>query len=188
MRKNEIRKAYHEKRLNLSVDEIAVKTTLIAKNFNRFPLPEISIFLSYSPLVIKREFNPAEIENIIFLKFPKAVKLLPVVNNDNTMQAVKTANEHLVKKNKYGIEEPEEYKVIPAKTIDLILVPLLAFDLKGNRVGFGKGYYDRFLKICRPGAVKIGFSFFNAVKCIDDLNEFDIPLNFCITPDQIYEF
>jgi 5-formyltetrahydrofolate cyclo-ligase len=68
------------------------------------------------------------------------------------------------------------------------LVPLLAYDLKGNRVGYGKGYYDRFLAECRPDALKIGFSYFEPEEQINDTEDFDIPLNYCVTPHRCYEF
>jgi len=72
--------------------------------------------------------------------------------------------------------------------IDLIFVPLLAFDETGNRVGYGKGFYDKFLTKCRPDAIKVGLSYFEAIDRISDSEQFDIPLNYCITPQRIYEF
>jgi 5-formyltetrahydrofolate cyclo-ligase len=72
--------------------------------------------------------------------------------------------------------------------IDLVIVPLLAFDEKGIRVGYGKGYYDRYLKDCREDCLKVGFSYFEAVERIEDADEFDVPLDFCITPNRIYVF
>jgi 5-formyltetrahydrofolate cyclo-ligase len=55
-------------------------------------------------------------------------------------------------------------------------------------VGYGKGYYDRYLKRCAQDVVKIGFSYFDAIDAIEDINEFDVPLNYCITPMRVYEF
>ena len=72
--------------------------------------------------------------------------------------------------------------------IDLILVPLLAFDTYGYRVGYGKGYYDKFLKECREDLVKIGFSYFDPVDVIDDINAFDVKLTYCITPNANFTF
>ena len=91
-------------------------------------------------------------------------------------------------KNRFNILEPLNGDVIPPEMLDLIFVPLLAFDRKGFRVGYGRGFYDRYLPACRRDVVKVGFSFFDPVDKIDDINEFDVPLNLCITPTCIYEF
>ena len=93
-----------------------------------------------------------------------------------------------IKKNKYNIPEPIEGIEVSNDKLDVVFVPLLAFDKKGNRVGYGKGYYDTFLKTCRPETLKIGLSFFEAENKITDINENDIPLDFCITPKQVYSF
>jgi 5-formyltetrahydrofolate cyclo-ligase len=69
-----------------------------------------------------------------------------------------------------------------------VLIPLLAFDRKGHRVGYGKGYYDRFLRTCRKDVVKIGFSYFDPVEKIEDASRYDVRLNYCITPNDIYRF
>jgi 5-formyltetrahydrofolate cyclo-ligase len=70
----------------------------------------------------------------------------------------------------------------------MIIIPLLAFDEKGYRVGYGKGFYDRYLKECREDCLKIGLSYFEAVPSVDDAAEFDVPLDFCITPQRTYVF
>jgi 5-formyltetrahydrofolate cyclo-ligase len=67
-------------------------------------------------------------------------------------------------------------------------MPLLAFDSKGDRVGYGKGYYDRFLAACRKDVLKIGLSYFPPVSSIDDIEIFDKKLDFCITPERVYAF
>ena len=69
-----------------------------------------------------------------------------------------------------------------------LLVPLVIVDGYGNRIGYGKGFYDRYLSSCRAEAVKIGFSYFEPVGRIKDISQFDVPLNLCITPLRIYEF
>jgi 5-formyltetrahydrofolate cyclo-ligase len=68
------------------------------------------------------------------------------------------------------------------------LVPLIAFDKKGFRVGYGKGFYDRFITRCHPGVITVGLSFFEPVDAIDDLTEFDVPMKYCVTPNNLYTF
>ena len=77
-------------------------------------------------------------------------------------------------------------EITPEK-LDVIFIPLLGFDKQGNRVGYGKGYYDRFLHQCKPEALKIGLSFFEAeTTLIQDTTEHDVPLDVCVTPTQVY--
>jgi 5-formyltetrahydrofolate cyclo-ligase len=67
-------------------------------------------------------------------------------------------------------------------------VPLLAYDKHGNRVGYGKGFYDNFLSKCKPETIKIGLSFFPPEDKIDDVSENDVNLDFCVTPEGIISF
>ena len=92
-----------------------------------------------------------------------------------------------IKPNIWNIPEPLDGTTIGASKIQLVLVPLLAFDKKEQRVGYGKGFYDRFLKGC-PEALKIGLSFFGPIEEIADIQSSDIALDYCITPNQIYRF
>ena len=88
----------------------------------------------------------------------------------------------------YGIPEPEDGIEVPSHKIDVVFVPLLAFDGKGHRVGYGKGFYDRFLSECKPGVLKIGLSFFEAEANEIPFNTSDIPLDYCVTPNLVYSF
>lgn len=91
--------------------------------------------------------------------------------------------------NRWGIPEPaDEAMHCPVQEITAVLVPLLTFDYQGQRVGYGKGYYDRFLKECQPDAIKIGISLEPPVEKIEDINAFDIPLDYCVTPEQVWTF
>ena len=90
--------------------------------------------------------------------------------------------------NKWGVPEPIEVWPVDEKEIDLVVLPLLAFDKQGHRVGYGKAFYDHFLHHCRPDALRVGVSMFGPVDAIEDLHEGDIPLHYCITPDKVYHF
>jgi len=71
----------------------------------------------------------------------------------------------------------------------VVFIPLLAFDTKGNRVGYGAGFYDNMLAKCKPNCIKVGLSFFDTEKnLIEGVFEGDIPLDYCVTPTQIYTF
>ncbi len=88
----------------------------------------------------------------------------------------------------WGIPEPVSGLQVTPKQIDVVFLPLLAFDLKGYRVGYGGGFYDRFLANCREDVVKVGLSFFEPVAEISDRHPLDIPMEYCVTPDKIYSF
>jgi 5-formyltetrahydrofolate cyclo-ligase len=55
-------------------------------------------------------------------------------------------------------------------------------------VGYGKGFYDRFLSDCRPHCIKIGLSFFEPEIDIVDVLESDIKLDYCVTPESVFTF
>lgn len=75
---------------------------------------------------------------------------------------------------------------MPASKIEVVFIPLLAYDKNGNRIGYGKGFYDRFLDKCSTETIKIGLSFFDQEQHIIDVSENDVKLNYCVTPKKIY--
>ncbi len=89
--------------------------------------------------------------------------------------------------NKWGIPEPVEAKPVPVEQFDLVLVPMLAFDKSGNRIGYGKGHYDRFLAQCRPDSLKIGLSYFDPVEGIE-VEPTDVAMDVVVTPRRVWEF
>ena len=90
--------------------------------------------------------------------------------------------------NRWGVREPADGEAIDAAKLDLVIVPLLCVDSVGHRVGYGKGFYDRFLKNCRPDCLKIGLNYFPPFKQIFDIADHDIPLDACVTPERTYRF
>ena len=80
--------------------------------------------------------------------------------------------------NSWGIDEPLNGVSIEASEIDMVITPLLCIDKNKQRVGYGKGYYDRFLSECKPTVQKIGVSLFPQLTIeIEDINEFDVKLD-----------
>ena len=90
--------------------------------------------------------------------------------------------------NKWGIPEPLPFNLVGPEQIDAVLVPLVGFDTIGHRIGFGKGFYDRYLPLCRPDCLKIGISLFDPVDLIDEVESHDIPLDIAICPAKLYDF
>ncbi len=173
-----------------------VLADLQQKIFNQFlslKLSEFKSILTYSALILKKEFDISLINRYVHSINPDAVFALPRIREIYQMDAVKVElnGDHIISSatlNQYGISEPINGTIVEPMEIDLVFVPLLAFDENGYRVGYGKGYYDRFLSHCRQDVLKIGFSFFEAEPAIEDIDNYDVPLNLCITPLNVYEF
>ena len=90
--------------------------------------------------------------------------------------------------NRFKILEPDSTKEILPSEIDVVFIPLLCFDQHGNRVGYGGGYYDRFLTKTSRSCLKIGLSFFEPVDFIEGISKTDIALDMCVTPEKLYNF
>ncbi len=189
MTKQQLRKVYKQKRSQLSPNEMHRMNDLLLIQFQQWPLEDIQTVLSYCPITKKREVNTDLMVDYLFFRVPGLQLAFPVIDfSEHIFKALAVNNntEYII--NEYGITEPVSDEEIPATDIDAVFIPLLAFDHKGFRVGYGKGFYDRFLLNCRNDVLKIGFSWFEAEPAIDDINDFDVPLNICITPNKIYEF
>jgi len=191
MKKNDIRNIYKEKRLQLSASEKEKMDDLMLIQFQKLAIDIPALIMTYSPIKKLNEFDPLGITDYCYFKNPEQQLFYPVLveNVENCeMRAVVVDDNTYFDTNKFGIDEPiDGIDMIPSE-IDMFIVPLLCFDKKGNRVGYGKGCYDRFLKQCRRDCIKIGFSYFDAIEKIDDINQFDIKLDYCITPSRIFTF
>ena len=147
----------------------------------------VHVFL---PISKHNEVDTFSILNYFKLEHPELIVVVPRTNfKDLSIQNILYDHEYtILGRNKHDIPEPIHGKTITPVQIDVVFVPLLAFDVKGNRAGYGKGFYDRFLSECRPDVQKIGLSFFDPIEGIIDVNEFDIPLDLCITPGKTWIF
>jgi 5-formyltetrahydrofolate cyclo-ligase len=186
--KKEIRSLYKQKRVTLKHKETVKFNDLLLIELQQTELPFLHNVLSYYPL---EELNEPDTFLITrYLKFtnPQLQIAYPRIKEDGTMMAVITNVDSEYEENKYGISELTTGAILHPKDIDLIIVPMLACNYKGHRVGYGKGYYDKYMQHCRPDVLKIGLSFFDPIDKINDLDIYDIPLTHCITPELVYEF
>jgi 5-formyltetrahydrofolate cyclo-ligase len=189
MLKKAIREEFLQERLNIADNLLLEQTARIIGLFSSLKLPVVNYLLSYYPLTERKEFDVSLCATVVREEYPRCVVAWPRIEADmKTMEAYQIQEDGLYAKNKFNILEPINGEWVPPELIDLVFVPLVAVDLRGYRVGYGKGFYDRYLARCRPETVKVGFSFFEPLERIDDINEFDVPLSFCITPSRIYEF
>jgi len=188
MTKAAIRKLYKQKRNDLSQSVKDKFEDLMLIQFQSLHLNIPDMVMTYSPIEAQNEYNPILIEEYCFFKNPATTLLYPVVDKENNdLKVFSVKEDTFFELNEYDIEEPMNGHQTVPEAIGLMLVPLLAFDEAGYRVGYGKGYYDKLISKCRAETLKIGFSYFDA-EVIDDLNNFDKKLDFCITPERIYQF
>lgn len=187
MKKDELRKIYLSKRKALSAHELSqLSKQLCDLFFLSVELSKIKILHIYLPIESKQEPDTWLIMDRLINEYPAIQLSIPKVDNEK-MESFFYEGNHQLEKNHWGILEPAYGVFTPPEKIDLIVVPLLAFDLHGHRVGYGRGFYDRFLKTCRPDSIKIGLSLFDPVDAIE-FNQHDVLLNHCLTPTQLYNF
>lgn len=189
MTKKEFRKIYLEKRKALTTPEKAKLDDLLLIQFQKTDIPFINSLFSYWPIEENNEPDTHLITDYLEFKNPELQISYPRIDSFiNEMEAVLTNSETSFLQNEFNIYEPETGTIFPADGIDMVLVPLLTFDKKGYRVGYGKGFYDKYLAGCRKNCIKAGFSYFEPVDEITDKADFDVPLDFCITPQTVYVF
>lgn len=189
MTKKEARERFRAERLLLSNAQRLKLDDLILIQFQKLALPPLHTLLTFHPLEGRGEINTFPIAGFLQFRNPGLRVCYPKTNLfQNTMQAIAVTDDTRFETNGYGIAEPAGADAVDPQTIDAVLVPMLAFDEKGNRAGYGKGFYDRFLQQCRPGCLKIGLCYFPPVDALSDANAFDVPLTVCVTPHATYVF
>ena len=160
----------------------------IANQALKLPIWEQSYYHIFLPIEKFAEVNTEYLLHILNGKDKNVV--LPKSNFEtSTLTNILLMDSIVIKLNAYGIPEPIDGIEILSEKIDVVFIPLLAFDEKGNRVGYGKGFYDRFLSECKSNVIKIGLSFFEAeASTLEDVSNHDVALDFCVTPDKVYSF
>ena len=187
MTKKELRLKYKTLRQHLSEDEVDELSLQIANQLIRLDIWQHSFYHLFLPIESQREINTEYILQVLAGK-DKNVVLSKSDFDTREMTHFLLTDNTTIKKNEYDIPEPIDGLEVPVSKIDVVFVPLLAFDEKGNRVGYGKGFYDKFLAECKPEILKIGLSFFESEKVISDVLNADIQLDLCVTPTKVYNF
>jgi 5-formyltetrahydrofolate cyclo-ligase len=189
MLKREARAIYREKRMTISAEEAMKLDDLLLIRFQSVELPFLHSVLSYWPIEENNEPNTHLITEFLRFRNPEMKITYPVADfNTMTMTALAVDIDTAFTKKELNIYEPQQGDPVPAEEIDLVIVPLLAFDKSGYRVGYGKGFYDKYLAGCRPDCIKAGLCYFDPIDRLEDVDEFDVPLNLCITPQHVYAF
>lgn len=190
MDKATIRKQYLDMRIKLARSSYWMLTEEIMEHIKLIDWKRLHTVHVFLPIRKNNEVDTFSILNYFKHEQPQ-LKILVPRTDFKRLSVSNIVFDHeftILGRNKYDIPEPIHGKIVPALEIDAVFIPLLGFDVNGNRVGYGKGFYDRFLSECSPDVVKIGLSFFDPVEKISDLNKYDIPLDLCITPAKTWTF
>lgn len=190
MNKKELRRLFLEKRKSLSDNEArAVSRQLAGRFVHTFnPRPGGCLHV-YLPLLRQREIDTFLLVEQVRLFYPQVRIAVPKADMvTRTMESYLLDETTELVASPWGIPEPAGGELVPPEAIDWVVVPLLAFDGRGYRVGYGKGFYDRYLARCRPGVHKVGLSYFDPVPEITDAGPFDVRLDACVTPGGVWEF
>jgi 5-formyltetrahydrofolate cyclo-ligase len=187
MTKQELRKKYKELRQAMPLEAIQDGSLAIANRLLRLDIWQNTYFHIFLTMENQKEVHTDVVLNILAGKDKEVIVSRSDFDSCSMVHYLLTDNTKLMLSN-YGIPEPVDGIEVPSARMDVVFVPLLAFDEKGHRVGYGKGFYDRFLSECKPDVIKIGLSFFEAEPNDIPHNPTDIALDYCVTPKKVYNF
>ena len=187
MNKTELRKKYKALRINLSPEIIEEFSLEIANNLLKLDVWDGDFYHLFLSIAEQKEVDTEFILHVLQGKDKNVVIPRTDIKNNTLINYLLTETTK-IKKNRWNIPEPVDGIEIPSEKIDVVFVPLLAFDKNGHRIGYGKGYYDKFLSTCKPNIIKIGLSFYEAEEAFKDVYSSDIPLDYCVTPKKVYTF
>ena len=191
MTKNELRATYKAKRIALLPQERQGLDRQILDKLKSLDFSGVSYLHIYLPIVKWNEYDTKPFIHWLRQHHPETHIVVSVSEFEQGTLQHYIWREESVLENAWGIPEllvqPDTMRVAP-KDIDMVIIPLLVCDLSGNRIGYGKGFYDRFLHGCRPDVQKIGISYFAPLRAPIPADEWDVPLQSLVTPDGAIYF
>ncbi|SDQ34154.1 5-formyltetrahydrofolate cyclo-ligase [Chryseobacterium soldanellicola] len=186
MLKAELRKKYMQKRKALSTDEAFLISEKIFENFINYFQPvsgdKVHIFISIE------KFKEIDTQTFINYFLSRNIHVFVPKIVDAKLISVEIFKDTKFEINNWNISEPVSNKDSGESDFNYVITPLLYCDDKGNRVGYGKGFYDGFFENLSSEAKKIGINYFNPDENIDDVWENDIPLDYLVTPTDVLSF
>jgi 5-formyltetrahydrofolate cyclo-ligase len=184
MNKTQLRKQYKELRNSISSEQREISDAIIFKTFLNFlkNIKNINVIAGYMPIN-----NELDIRSLLKSLTKEGYKLcLPFINSNKNMEFKEYKQNKMLVKGRYDILQPLES--LPSIYPDLIIVPLLACDIQGNRLGYGAGYYDKITEFFN----KQGHQFLLVSLCYElqvaenlPVDKHDLKLNLIITEKQI---
>ena len=186
MTKEALRQHYKSLRASLDPLNVADQSIAIANQVLQLPIWEFTNYHIFLPIEQKVEVDTSYLLSVLQGK-DKSIILSKSNFDTHTMQHILLQENTPIAVSKFGIPEPQKGIEVEASSIEVVFVPLLAFDKQGHRVGYGKGFYDRFLRQCGPNTRFVGLSFFAPENKIPSAPH-DIALDYCVTPKNTYTF
>jgi len=187
MLKSDARKELLAKRKNLTASDCLKWDDLLLIQFQKLDFSNVQTVANFYPLENKNEPNSLLFAKYLKTMVPDIQMVYPVVNTvTSTIEFYKESE--TVRFNEWGIAEPISTELVESNSIDAVIVPLIGFDLRGHRIGYGKGFYDKYFENYPKHRPRIGVCYFEPLSNIEDTHEFDVPLTHCITPWNSYEF
>jgi 5-formyltetrahydrofolate cyclo-ligase len=186
MQKSALRTQANRLRNALDPEQLKALSIQLLAQFSKLNLNGVKVLHIFLPILEKNEPDTFLFIEWLRAKHPDIKIIVPKSDFKTFIMTHHEIGDHQeLQKNAYNILEPQQSDEHQGE-IDLVLLPLLAFDRRGYRVGYGKGFYDRFLQ--GMDTLKVGLSLFDVSEDIDDVNEHDLKLDLCITPGKRYDF
>lgn len=185
--KKELRKQILKSRDELDHEVSIEKSSKAAKNVVSNDIfdnsKNIMVFSSF-----RSEIETIEIMNAIFAKGKKLFMPLSMMKTNEIVSCLISCFDDLELGN-YGILEPKKQSIFigDSKDLDLIIVPGAAFDMQGHRIGYGAGYYDRFLSRPNMKAVTLGLCFDMQIVSYVPNSKHDILIDYLATEKGVYK-
>lgn len=184
--KSELRLHYRKIRSEFTSQQVDDFSIEIVNRCLELNIWNKSVYHLFMPSEYNNEIDTSLLLSVLQGKDKQPI--IPQILDGNELEHYLLADQTPLKNNHWGIPEPQSGIKINPNQIDVVFVPLFIFDKQGHRIGYGKGYYDRFLSKCRKDTIKVGLSYFDPVERIEDIQSHDVSINFGITRDRIYEF
>ncbi|KXK01507.1 MAG: putative 5-formyltetrahydrofolate cyclo-ligase [Acidobacteria bacterium OLB17] len=188
MTKSELRKEFLERRRGVSAGEVAEASRRIAERFfANVELDGVRFLHTFIRIPKFNEIDTSAIYMRVWRDLPEITTVAPRVDHGTGgMDGIAFDEQTPLAEGRWGIREPAAGALIAPEKLDVVLVPMLIFDRAGHRVGYGKGFYDRFLKQVRPDCVKAGLCLWGPLDEPIETSEMDVALDLFITPNEIY--
>ena len=189
MTKQQLRQHFLIQRNQLTSQELAALSHAIAEQFfTHFSLNNLHSIHLFLPILSQNEINTWLIIHKIWQVYPHITVVTSKTELTTGIMSshILTPDTQIVE-NRWRIPEPVNALPFADADLNMILIPLICFDKQGDRVGYGKGCYDKFLACHSPKLIKVGLSLFAPVEIINDAQPFDIKLDFCIMPQTVWQ-